>query len=611
MHRDHGDGSAPREQAAFTWPHASHILISQFLTPGKFQPQSPSDRSNINASTSALATMELHNEVDPLIAAALASLLRAESTSPNSNITASHDNPKLHAKIPLQESQSSPNDIHDVFMNLDMSWLDDLHQGASFNTHHAALPTSLPVTNSPLPSASALNSRANNSIRPEPFPPHIQQPFITTPPPHCRRSVICKRATSPALINSATALPTSPTASSDKPPISVFRIDPLLLPRLPSSFAKQALNSQDELSKYLNLKDAHHYPSSVSLEEDGYSTLVQGLLDSFGVGILVIKDRKEWTIAHYVAAYGSVAGIRVLVSAIEGLCDSGVLNVKEQVLNQVDSRRHTPLSLACKLGHADVVKLLLDVAGYRLHDPYTDPLRLSIESAHIPVVQHLLSYLESHPTIKPPQTWEAPLFTTVSCLHHPPKTTTELTNLFLDSGYSILHQDKMGCTPLIRACQIGRPMCVVRDLLVHPVNSRIVGDTGSDGEEEDGFSDGSKKKVMVAGSDETIQLATLARSDRIYGRTALHWAASTGDIETAKLLVNLGSRLEARDLRGCTPILVAAHENRNSMVKFLISMGAKTNVEDYEGRRIEGLLMSHRDGDSTTIQVMSSMLRRD
>lgn len=55
------------------------------------------------------------------------------------------------------------------------------------------------------------------------------------------------------------------------------------------------------------------------------------------------------------------------------------------------------------------------------------------------------------------------------------------------------------------------------------------------------------------------------------GRTALHIAASEGNLSAVQYLVNHGADIESRDIRNNTPIDDAIREKRNSVVNFLKS----------------------------------------
>lgn len=68
------------------------------------------------------------------------------------------------------------------------------------------------------------------------------------------------------------------------------------------------------------------------------------------------------------------------------------------------------------------------------------------------------------------------------------------------------------------------------------------------------------------------------------GFTPLHVAASSGQVETVKLLLESGADLNARGLRGETPLLLAAGAGQAQVVEALLVAGADSNIATKEGR---------------------------
>src|SRR5207253_8354257 len=63
--------------------------------------------------------------------------------------------------------------------------------------------------------------------------------------------------------------------------------------------------------------------------------------------------------------------------------------------------------------------------------------------------------------------------------------------------------------------------------------------------------------------------------------TALHQLAGNGDVENARLFIERGADLHARDEEFCsTPLGWAARRGQAAMVDLLLERGAKTNLPD-------------------------------
>ena len=64
---------------------------------------------------------------------------------------------------------------------------------------------------------------------------------------------------------------------------------------------------------------------------------------------------------------------------------------------------------------------------------------------------------------------------------------------------------------------------------------------------------------------------------------ALHWAASTGNVEVLKILIGAGASVEWRDELDRTPLHWAAYFRRDKAVKYLLACGAPVNASNLHG----------------------------
>jgi len=77
--------------------------------------------------------------------------------------------------------------------------------------------------------------------------------------------------------------------------------------------------------------------------------------------------------------------------------------------------------------------------------------------------------------------------------------------------------------------------------------------------------------------------ANIKKSDH-YGDSALHKAASVGDLNTASILIDRGAPLDAINGNRSTPLHAAALRNDPDMTKLLVQAGANPNQPDRAGQ---------------------------
>ncbi len=88
------------------------------------------------------------------------------------------------------------------------------------------------------------------------------------------------------------------------------------------------------------------------------------------------------------------------------------------------------------------------------------------------------------------------------------------------------------------------------------------------------------------------------------GNTALHRAASKGQLEIARMLLAKGTPLNARNAKGETALYLAALNKHHGMVRWLLERGANTSLET-RGKSYP-LLAAIRNGDGKTAELLST-----
>lgn len=258
---------------------------------------------------------------------------------------------------------------------------------------------------------------------------------------------------------------------------------------------------------------------------------------------------------HYDAGKSEMTAIEIS-STLFSAADRNCVDLATTLLDQgasVDARDRLgarPLARAARSGHLEMVDLLLqrgapidarDLAG-------ATALYVAAERGQTAVVQRLI-----------------------------------------DKGADASLTGRTGTSPLTAAAFAGRNQ-VVGMLLAHGADARAADDTG-------------KPPIVYAAASGSLDIVRqlLAQGIDVNARyandlTLLMWASGPDEavaeaqaLEVVSFLVEAGARIDDRDARGRTALMIAAEGNHGEIAQLLLAHGADPSLRDKAGKRAADL----------------------
>jgi uncharacterized protein len=166
---------------------------------------------------------------------------------------------------------------------------------------------------------------------------------------------------------------------------------------------------------------------------------------------------------------------------------------------------------------------------------------------------------------------------------------TAVVQRLIDRGADLDLRGRSGISPVAAAAFAGRA-ALVKLLLAHGANGRAPDDTG-------------KPPIIYAAASGQLDIVKqlLALNIDINARyanelTLLMWASGPDEkvaeaqaLEVVSYLVDAGARIDDRDDRGRTALMIAAEGNRPEIAKLLLAHGADPSLKDKAGKRAADL----------------------
>ncbi|XP_071141706.1 ankyrin-1-like [Mytilus edulis] len=350
-----------------------------------------------------------------------------------------------------------------------------------------------------------------------------------------------------------------------------------------------------------------------------------------------IKDEDEWSVLHVACLKGHTKLVKLLTDVginvndttnngttpLCAACENGhydtvkfLLDLKEQTLNRCvdttikDNQGWSVLHIACFMGHTEVIKLFTDF-GLNVNDTKnnsTTPLCAACKNGHYDTVKFLLDLncqalnrcLDTTTTKR--NGWSA-LHTACS------NGSVNIVNLLVEIGLSTNARTTYGILPFYLVCENGQYNTVkfLLDLKDQTLN-RCVDTTIKDGT---GLS-----VIQVAclkGHTEVVKLLMEVgmnvndTTNKSY--TPLHLACQRGHYDTVNVLLNLNGQslnscvdTKMKDKDGWSVLHTACYYGQHKIVKLMIEIGM--NVNDTTNTGCSPLYLSCQNGNYDTVKFL-------
>lgn len=260
--------------------------------------------------------------------------------------------------------------------------------------------------------------------------------------------------------------------------------------------------------------------------------------------------------------------------------------VKKSGPNAGDSRHTSPLTYAAAIGSLDAMKLLVEAGAdvNSANDFGATPLMWC--AGDLAKARYLLS---KGANVKArSKVGRTPLMIAANC-----DGSAEIARLMIEKGADVKAKDEGGATVLETAATVNN-LEVARLLLANGADVNTVDEGGfTPLSQAAGNGDRATEmvrllldhgaKVNVASGDtvETVKNGPI----RIGWITPLHMAAAQANFETVELLVKAGSKVNAKDIRGLTPLALAVATDHADprIARLLLEHGADPAIASAEG----------------------------
>lgn len=258
--------------------------------------------------------------------------------------------------------------------------------------------------------------------------------------------------------------------------------------------------------------------------------------------------------------------------------------VKTSGVNVKDKHDSTPLMFAAAFGSIDAMKLLIG-AGADVNAHNTFDVTALLWCAGDPAKVRLLVEKGADVNAKSKQ-GRTPLI--VAAAHDG---NSQIVKLLIDKGADVKAADANKTTALFVAAEAN-----------DTATARLLIEKGADVNAKDAYGDTPVFAAAGHGNPEVVRLLLAKGADvnvvdeveagrvkngliALGNGTALHYAATTGGAGAVKLLIDAGAKVDAQDVRGITPLVLAIATDRPDIgvIKLLLAKGADKNLKSKIG----------------------------
>ena len=244
--------------------------------------------------------------------------------------------------------------------------------------------------------------------------------------------------------------------------------------------------------------------------------------------------------------------------------------LKAKEVNQANTDRWTPLYIASRYGHTEVVRLLLTKDGIKVNkadDIRQTPLYMASEHGHTDIVRLLID--SSALVNQANMATDTPLHTAVrfGC--------TDIVRLLIGYSADVNKADAFGHTPLITASRNGKT-----EIIQLLINAHADVDKTTNGKQ-----------------------------------TPLLFASSNGCVDIVRLLLKTDADVNKADRDGVTALHSASREGNTEIVQLLLQSGANVNQSITGGDRYfkkgdTALQVAQQNGHTQIVALIEEYLRR-